>query len=150
MRACIHNKMLHDKVVWSDLEKKRKEKGRLILLLLKPKQYSIGVPPTYPMHRQMQVSAVPRAWLLIFFLLAVFHGDRAEANNKEVTGIGVIIDVKTRKGKEEKTAMEVAAQNYNNSNTKTHKVHLHFRDALRVASVGKLLLGKFHIVPSNF
>jgi len=57
------------------------------------------------MHRQMQVIFS----VLIFFLLAVFYG--VEANNNKVTGIGVIIDVKTRIGKEEKTAMEVAAQN---------------------------------------
>jgi hypothetical protein len=85
------------------------------------------------MHRQMQVIFS----VLIFFLLAVFYG--VEANNNKVTGIGVIIDVKTRIGKEEKTAMEVAAQNYNNT-SKTHKVHLHFGDALRVASVGKLFV----------
>jgi hypothetical protein len=42
-------------------------------------------------------------------------------------------------GKEEKIAMEVAAQNYNNI-SKTHKVLLHFGDALRVASVGKLFV----------
>ncbi|XP_062160687.1 glutamate receptor 2.9-like [Alnus glutinosa] len=85
------------------------------------------------MHRQMQVIFS----VLIFFLLAVFYG--VEANNNEVTGIGVIIDVKTRIGKEEKTAMEVAAQNYNNT-SKTHKLLLYFGDALRVASVAEDLI----------
>jgi hypothetical protein len=99
-------------------------------------------------YRQMQVtSGVPRAWLLfppalIFVLLSVSFFYGAEANDNEVTGIGVIIDVKTHMGKEEKTAMDIAAQNYNNT-SKTHKVLLHFPDALRVASaasIGKLCL----------
>ncbi|XP_041028010.1 glutamate receptor 2.9-like [Juglans microcarpa x Juglans regia] len=44
--------------------------------------------------------------------------------------LGIIIDVNTRIGKEEKTAMEIAVQNYN-TNSKSHQVSLHFRHALR-------------------
>ncbi|XP_041028023.1 glutamate receptor 2.7-like [Juglans microcarpa x Juglans regia] len=64
------------------------------------------------------------AWLLfpvvLFFLLIVSNG--AETKTK-VTGIGMIIDPNTRIGKEEKVAMEIAAQNYN-SHSKTHEVSL--------------------------
>jgi hypothetical protein len=99
-------------------------------------------------YRQMLTGGVPRAWLLfppalIFVLLTVSFFYGAEANNNEVTGIGIIIDVKTHMGKEEKIAMEIAAQNYNINTSKTHKVLLHFPDALRVASaasIGKLCL----------
>ncbi|KAG7960042.1 hypothetical protein I3843_10G101600 [Carya illinoinensis] len=64
------------------------------------------------------------AWLLfplvLFFLLIISDG--AETKTK-VTRIGMIIDPNTRIGKEEKVAMEIAAQNYNN-HSKTHKVSL--------------------------
>ncbi|KAG2683887.1 hypothetical protein I3760_10G054800 [Carya illinoinensis] len=64
------------------------------------------------------------AWLLfpvvLLFLLIVSDG--AETKTK-VTGIGMIIDPNSRIGKEEKVAMEIAVQNYNNR-SKTHKVSL--------------------------
>ncbi|KAG6692261.1 hypothetical protein I3842_10G106100 [Carya illinoinensis] len=64
------------------------------------------------------------AWLLflvvLFFLFSISDG--AETKIK-VTRIGMIIDPNTRIGKEEKVAMEIAAQNYNN-HSKTHKVSL--------------------------
>ena len=70
----------------------------------------------------MLQSAVPSSWLHflvpILFLL-ISYG--TEANNKNVTSVGIIIDVSTRNGKEEKTAMQIAAQNYN-SNSMTHKL----------------------------
>ncbi|XP_059436736.1 glutamate receptor 2.1-like [Corylus avellana] len=99
--------------------------------------------PIYPMqYRQMQViSRVSRAQLLfpalIFVLLTVIFFYGAEANNNEVTGIGVIIDVKTRMGKEVKTAMEIEAQNHNKK-SKTRKVLLHFLDDLRGATVASI------------
>ncbi|KAG6691215.1 hypothetical protein I3842_10G055100 [Carya illinoinensis] len=64
------------------------------------------------------------AWLhfpvVLFFLLIISDG--AETKIK-VTRIGMIIDPNTRIGKEEKVAMEIAAQNYND-HSKTHKVSL--------------------------
>ncbi|KAK7854389.1 hypothetical protein CFP56_032229 [Quercus suber] len=86
----------------------------------------------------MLQSAVPSSWLHflvpILFLL-ISYG--TEANNKNVTGVGIIIDVSTRNRKEEKTAMQIAAQNYN-SNSTTHKLALYIRDSLRVTSAEKL------------
>ena len=87
------------------------------------------------------VSAVPRSWilfplLLIFFLLIIVSYGAVEANNINVTGVGLIIDVNTRIGKEEKIAMEIAAQNYNTT-SKTHKLSLYIHNSLRVTSAGK-------------
>ena len=97
--------------------------------------------------RVMRVSAVPRSWflfpVLIFFLLIVYHG--AEAININVTRVGLIIDADTRIGKEERIAMEIAAQNYNIS-SKTQKISLYIRDSLRATSAGKLSLSLTHFV----
>ena len=81
-----------------------------------------------------------RSWLLflvlIFFVLIVYY--EPEAKHKNFTGVGLIIDVNTRIGKEEKTAMEIAATNYNTNST-THKLSLYIQDSLRlrVTSAGK-------------
>ena len=97
--------------------------------------------------RVTRVSAVPRSWflfpVLIFFLLIVYHG--AEANNINVTRVGLIIDADTRIGKEERIATEIAAQNYNIS-SKTQKISLYIRDSLRATSAGKLSLSLTHFV----
>ena len=88
----------------------------------------------------MLQSAVPSSWLHflvpILFLL-ISYG--TEANNKNVTGVGIIIDVSTYNGKEKKTAMQIATQNYN-SNSMTHKLALYIRDSLRVTFASKLSL----------
>ncbi|XP_050287178.1 glutamate receptor 2.9-like [Quercus robur] len=75
--------------------------------------------------------------VLIFFLLIVFHG--AEANNINVTRVGLIIDVNTRIGKEERIGMEIAAQNYNAS-SKTHKLSLYMEDPFRVSSAAEEMI----------
>ena len=80
--------------------------------------------------------------VFIFFLLIVFHG--AEANNINVTRVGLIIDVNTRIGKEERIAMEIAAQNYNAS-SKAHKLSLYMEDPFRVSSAGMLSLTQYHL-----
>ncbi|KAG6691209.1 hypothetical protein I3842_10G054500 [Carya illinoinensis] len=69
---------------------------------------------------------------VVLFFLLIFSIDGAEAQTK-VTGIGILIDSNTRIGKEEKVAMEIAAQNYNN-HSNTHKVTLHVLDSLRVTN----------------
>ena len=88
----------------------------------------------------MLQSAVPSSWLHflvpILFLL-ISYG--TEANNKNVIGVGIIIDVSNRNGKEKKTAMQTAAQNYN-SNSMTHKLALYIQDSLRVTFASKLSL----------
>ncbi|GMY37630.1 glutamate receptor 2.9-like [Fagus crenata] len=74
-----------------------------------------------------------RSWMLflvlIFFVLIVYY--EPEAKHKNVTGVGLIIDVNSRIGKEEKTAMEIAATNYNTNST-THKLSLYIQDSLRL------------------
>ncbi|KAM3748283.1 hypothetical protein ACB098_05G096500 [Castanea mollissima] len=89
----------------------------------------------------MTVGAAPRSWflfcVLIFFLLIVYHG--AEANNINVTRVGLIIDADTRIGKEERIAMEIAAQNYNTS-SKTQKISLYIHDSLRVTSAAEEMI----------
>ncbi|XP_062013045.1 glutamate receptor 2.7-like isoform X2 [Rosa rugosa] len=51
-------------------------------------------------------------------------------DEKNVTNIGAIIDVNSRIGKEQKAAMEVAAENFNKQSD-THELILHFRDSGR-------------------
>ncbi|CAK7350469.1 unnamed protein product [Dovyalis caffra] len=64
--------------------------------------------------------------VLVIFLLTLSNGVEAAASTNKVTNIGAIIDVSTRIGKEEKTAMEIAVQNYNNI-SRNHELSLHFR-----------------------
>ncbi|XP_075663617.1 glutamate receptor 2.4-like [Castanea sativa] len=66
--------------------------------------------------------------ILISFLLSLSRGDEAVNTTNEVTNIGAIIDVSSRIGKEEKIAMEIAAENFNNHHSKSHKLSLHFQD----------------------
>ena len=78
--------------------------------------------------------------ILIFFLLSLSNGDEAANTTNEVTNIGAIIDVSSQIGKEEKIAMEIAAENFNNNHSKTHKLFLYFQDPgqdpLQVVSAG--------------
>ncbi|XP_050287185.1 glutamate receptor 2.7-like [Quercus robur] len=66
--------------------------------------------------------------ILISFLLSLSHGGEAANTTNEVTNIGAIIDVSSRIGKEEKIAMEIAAENFNNHHSKSHKLSLYFKD----------------------
>jgi hypothetical protein len=78
--------------------------------------------------------------ILIFFLFSLSNGDGAVNKTNEVTNIGAIIDVSSRIGKEEKIAMEIAAENFNNNHSKTHKLFIYFQDPgqdpLQVVSAG--------------
>lgn len=67
--------------------------------------------------------------LIIYLLIVISHGVGAN-NSRNVTNIGAIINANGRIGKEQKTAMEIAAENFNNR-SKTHKLILHFRDSGR-------------------
>ncbi|KAB2601294.1 glutamate receptor 2.7-like [Pyrus ussuriensis x Pyrus communis] len=67
--------------------------------------------------------------LIVCLLIAISHGVGAN-NSSNVTNIGAIINANGRIGKEQKTAMEIAAENFNNC-SKTHKLVLHFRDSGR-------------------
>ncbi|KAK1382202.1 Glutamate receptor [Heracleum sosnowskyi] len=66
--------------------------------------------------------------LLIFFLLFLSYGSTtAAADGKSTTIIGVVIDEDSRAGKEQKIAIKIAAQNFNNNST-NHELTFHFRN----------------------
>ncbi|KAL6197223.1 hypothetical protein ACLB2K_032832 [Fragaria x ananassa] len=67
--------------------------------------------------------------LIIYFLSNLSYAVEAQ-DEKSVTKIGAIIDVNSRIGKQQKAAMEVAAENFN-SQSETHELILHFRDSGR-------------------
>ncbi|XP_050146895.1 glutamate receptor 2.7-like [Malus sylvestris] len=77
---------------------------------------------------------VQRLWLLfprliIYFLTILSYGVEA-GSSTNATNVGAVINVSSRIGKEQKTAMEIAAESFNNR-SKTHKLILHFRDSGR-------------------
>ncbi|XP_061363452.1 glutamate receptor 2.9-like [Gastrolobium bilobum] len=80
---------------------------------------------------------------LIFFFSFILFGAKA-SNDDIVFSIGVIIDLSSRSGKEEKVAIELAAQNYNNSSKYHHKLSLHFKDskgmALKAISIAEEMI----------
>ncbi|KAF4388853.1 glutamate receptor 2.7 [Cannabis sativa] len=71
--------------------------------------------------------------LLVFLLITTYYGAQAEGTNEEnITNVGVIIDLNSRIGKEQKAAMEIAALNFNhNSKNKNHKLLLYFQDSIK-------------------
>jgi ionotropic glutamate receptor len=78
--------------------------------------------------------------LVISFLLLISDGGGAAYATK-VTNIGGIIDVTSRIGKEQKIAIEIAAESFNRY-SETNKLSLHFQDSggldpLQVASAGQ-------------
>ena len=80
--------------------------------------------------------------ILVSFLLSLAHRDEAANTTSEVTNIGAIIDFSSRIGKEEKIAIEIAADNFNIHHSKSHKLSLYFKDPgkdpLQVVSAGQL------------
>ncbi|KAL3576157.1 hypothetical protein D5086_021440 [Populus alba] len=81
--------------------------------------------------------------VLITFLLILSDGVEAAAGTNKVTNIGAIIDGNSRSGKEAKTAMEIAIQNFNNI-SRNHKLSLHFKhpkgDPLQAAYAAEELI----------
>lgn len=78
--------------------------------------------------------------LVISFLLLISDGGQAAYATK-ITNIGGIIDATSRIGKEQKIAIEIAAENFNRY-SKSNKLSLHFQDSggldpLQVASAGQ-------------
>ncbi|KAG5561805.1 hypothetical protein RHGRI_004747 [Rhododendron griersonianum] len=65
--------------------------------------------------------------LLFSFLLVLSHGSFTTAETVTVN-IGAVIDADSRVGKEQKVAMEIAVENFNNTSTQ-HKLSLHFQAA---------------------
>ncbi|KAM1485096.1 hypothetical protein ACFXTI_036598 [Malus domestica] len=93
----------------------------------------------FKMQTEMSVcltsaNRVQRFWLLfprliIYFLTILSYGVEA-GSRTNVTNVGAVINVSSRIGKEQKTAMEIAAESFNNR-SKTHKLILHFPDSGR-------------------
>ncbi|XP_068321797.1 glutamate receptor 2.7-like [Pyrus communis] len=67
--------------------------------------------------------------VIIYLLIILSYGVEADSSTN-VTNVGAIINFSSRIGKEHKTAMEIAAESFNNR-SKTHKLILHFRDSRR-------------------
>ncbi|KAL5772297.1 hypothetical protein ACOSQ2_012221 [Xanthoceras sorbifolium] len=104
---------------------------------------------------QDYVNKVPRPWFFFLVLLItvslLFLSNEVEAasmNDSQVTDVGVIIDVSSRKGKEVITAMEIAVQNFNSS-SRNHKLNLHIRDherqSLQAAMAAEELIEKKNV-----
>ncbi|XP_038712036.1 glutamate receptor 2.9-like [Tripterygium wilfordii] len=90
---------------------------------------SYVVKPQLP-SSSISVNSVSRAC----FLLCLFFSHGAGAaidggSSNSITSIGAIIDLSSRIGKEEKTAMEIAVQNFNNY-SKDNKLELFIRDSV--------------------
>ncbi|XVF87383.1 hypothetical protein PTKIN_Ptkin18bG0115700 [Pterospermum kingtungense] len=67
--------------------------------------------------------------LIVAFVVVLIHGaEAAKDKNVAEIRIGAIIDVNSRTGKEEKTALEIAVGNFNNNNSRNHKLSLYFQD----------------------
>ncbi|KAF7840355.1 glutamate receptor 2.7-like [Senna tora] len=78
----------------------------------------------------MQNSPLPSFWFFIFLISSILiRTDGGEATNgdNKVIRIGAIVDSNSRIGKEQQIAMEIAAQNYNNTSN-THKLALYFQN----------------------
>lgn len=95
-------------------------------------------------HCTNTFNKVERLWHLLPLLIIIIitFSDGAEADDENditVTNVGVIVNMNTRIGKEQETAMDVAAENFNN-NSKNYSIVLHFRHSgypLTAASAGK-------------
>ncbi|KAJ1387551.1 Solute-binding protein family 3/N-terminal domain of MltF [Sesbania bispinosa] len=90
-------------------------------------------------------STIP-LWLSYLFISFVLtNGYQAEPTNgdNKVISIGAMIDVNSRIGKEQRVAMDIAAQRYNNT-SKTHKLALHFqeptKDPFRATSLAEEMI----------
>ena len=68
--------------------------------------------------------------LSCLLIISSYHGGTQAANIKNVTKVAAIIDIDSCIGKEQQVAMEIAAQNFNNS-WKNHKLLLYFQDSRR-------------------
>ncbi|XP_062095852.1 glutamate receptor 2.7-like [Humulus lupulus] len=86
--------------------------------------------------------------LVSFLLVTTYYVAQAQASasashGEEIAKVGVMIDVHSRIGKEQKAAMEVAAQSFNN-NSKNKNLSLYFeestREPLRTASYAEKLI----------
>ncbi|KAM5588067.1 hypothetical protein ABKV19_006492 [Rosa sericea] len=74
---------------------------------------------------------VKTIWLLsslLIYLFIILSNGVAAQNDISVTNVGAIIDLTSRIGKEQKAAMEIAAESFNKKSN-THELILHFRNS---------------------
>lgn len=62
-----------------------------------------------------------------------------EGLNSSATKIGAILDLDSRMGKEQKMAMQIAVENFNNANTSIHFVYYNQNTSLQTALAGSFL-----------
>ncbi|KAK9936487.1 hypothetical protein M0R45_013327 [Rubus argutus] len=82
--------------------------------------------------------------IIIIIILSYEAGAGAEAENQKIViNVGAILNLKSRAGKQQKTAMDIASKNFNDL-SKTHILNLHFgdsdRDPLIAASAAEELI----------
>jgi len=84
-------------------------------------------------------STICLSYLLLSFLLITYYQVEATDGENQVISIGVIIDVNSRIGKEQRVAMDLAVQTYNTTSN-TYKLALLFqqpiKDPFRPTSLG--------------
>ncbi|PPR82741.1 hypothetical protein GOBAR_AA37971 [Gossypium barbadense] len=91
-------------------------------------------------------SRVLKLWLFffVFICLLVLSNGEETTNANKLIKIGAIIDINSRTGREEKTALDVAAQSFNNNDSNNHKLSLHIQDSgrnpLLAATVARKLI----------
>ncbi|KAJ8761543.1 hypothetical protein K2173_001678 [Erythroxylum novogranatense] len=99
------------------------------------------------------VYTVKKSWflmclLIITILLFFSNGIEGSSRSKKVTDIGAIIDINCLSGKEAKTAMKIAVQNFN-SGSKRHQLSLHFKhssgDPLQAADAAEGLIKEMNV-----
>ncbi|KAL9325270.1 hypothetical protein ACSQ67_005915 [Phaseolus vulgaris] len=75
-------------------------------------------------------STICLSYLLLSFLLITYYQVEATDGENQVISIGVIIDVNSRIGKEQRVAMDLAVQTYNTTSN-TYKLALHFQQPIK-------------------
>ncbi|KAI5386776.1 glutamate receptor 2.7 [Lathyrus oleraceus] len=91
------------------------------------------------------------SYLFISLVLLFINGYQAEitSGDNKVIPIGAMIDVNSRVGKEQRVAMDIAAQIYNNTSN-TYKLALHFQEltknSLRATEVEEMIKKKVEVI----
>ncbi|KAL6204781.1 hypothetical protein ACLB2K_022048 [Fragaria x ananassa] len=101
------------------------DQGNGQMMLADEHMYKRGRHPT----KTVQRLGILFPLLIIYLLFNLSYAVKAQ-DEKSVTNVGAIIDVDSRIGKQQKAAMEIAAENFNNQ-SKTDELILHFRDSGR-------------------
>ena len=84
-------------------------------------------------RRIIFANRVLKLWFFFFLFISllVFSYGEETTNDNKLTNIGAIIDVESRIGREEKTALEIAVQGFNSNDSNNHKLSLYIQDSGR-------------------